>query len=90
MTTAIIERHRQNEVIPSQTAEDGAHDHPETLPAHDLRELGLATAARSLGIRIADLGPLQERRAQADLVHCPICPGHQVRASVAVSLVSAA
>ena len=90
MTTAIIERQRKTDVIRSETGEAGTTVHPETLPAHDVRALGLATAARSLGIRIADLGPLQERRAQADLVHCPICPGHQVRASVAIRLVSAA
>jgi hypothetical protein len=87
MTTAIIERQRQSDVF---TAEAGTADRPETLPAHDLRALGLASAARSLGIRIADLGPLQERRAQADLVHCPVCPGHEIRASVAISPVPAA
>jgi hypothetical protein len=90
MTIAIIERKPQSDIISFATAEIVPTDHPEILPAHDLRTLGLAAAARSLGIRIADLGPLQVRRAQADLVHCPICPGHQVRASVAASLVSAA
>ena len=90
MTTAIIERPQRTEIDPLETAPRTTTDQRETLPAHDLRELGLATAARSLGIRVADLGPLQVRRAQADLVHCPICPGHQVRASVAVGLVPAA
>jgi hypothetical protein len=64
-----------------------APSHAETLPAHDLRALGLGSAAQSLGILVADLGPLQVRRAQADLVNCPVCPGHQVRVSTVPELV---
>ena len=33
-------------------------------------------AGRRLGMQSADLGPVVVRRAKADLVHCPICPGH--------------
>ena len=82
MTAPIIEPPPLTDLLPGQTHSPTTTDEPETLPAHDLRELGLAAAARSLGIRVADLGPVGVRRAQADLVHCPICPGHQVPASV--------
>jgi hypothetical protein len=82
MTAPIIEPPPLTDIAPGETDSQPTSDEPGTLPAHDLRELGLATAARALGIRVADLGPLQVRRAQADLVHCPICPGHQVPASV--------
>ena len=90
MTTSIIERPQATDIIDRETTPKDASDRTETLPAHDLRVLGLETAARCLGIRVADLGPLQVRRAQADLVHCPICPGHQVRASVVVGFQPAA
>jgi hypothetical protein len=89
MTTSIIDRPRPD-IIALEPAPETTPAQAETLPAHDLRTLGLESAARSLGMRVADLGPLQVRRAQADLVHCPICPGHQVRASFVVGLVPAA
>ncbi len=90
MTTSIIERPDPIDIIAIEPAPETAPPQPETLPAHDVREQGLESAARSLGMRVADLGPLQVRRAQADLVHCPICPGHQVRTSFIVGLVPAA
>ena len=46
------------------------------LPANDMRRVGLIAAGRRLGMQSADLGPVVVRRAKADLVHCPICPGH--------------
>ena len=88
--TTFIERPRPPDFAAVEPAPLTRPPHEPTLPAHDVRELGLEAAARSLGIRVADLGPLQVRRAQADLVHCPICPAHQVRAAFVVGLVPAA
>jgi hypothetical protein len=76
MTTAIIEQQAAvNLVSPEPRAKATSPDNG-TIPARDMRLSGLGASGRRLGMRIADLGPLQVRRAKADLVHCPICPGH--------------
>ena len=75
MTTATIEA-RPIELVPVEAHHVPAVGAAHALPASDMRLVGLGPSARLLGMRVADLGPLQERRAQADLVHCPICPGH--------------
>ena len=74
MTAMTIERPSIDISIerPTDTA---SHEGP-VLPANDIRRVGLGAAGRRLGMQSADLGPVVVRRAKADLVHCPICPGH--------------
>ena len=76
MTTATMEPVSSIEIIaldqPAVAVTDAAPD----LHASDMRVVGLGRSARMLGMQVADLGPIQVRRAKADLVHCPICPGH--------------
>jgi hypothetical protein len=76
MTTAIIERSPSIDLVPRETHADPASREDNALPAGDMRRIGLGRSGRLLGMQVADLGPLQVRRAKADLVHCPICPGH--------------
>jgi hypothetical protein len=76
MTTAILEPASSIEIIPLDSHPDAANDETHDLYARDMRLIGLGRSGRLLGMQVADLGPLQVRRAKADLVHCPICPGH--------------
>ena len=74
MTTMTIERPSIDISIERST--DTASHEGAVLPANDIRRVGLGAAGRRLGMQSADLGPVVVRRAKADLVHCPICPGH--------------
>jgi hypothetical protein len=74
MTTVIIERPSIDIAVEPSTDTAPAED--AILPANDVRLVGLGASGRLLGMQIADLGPVVVRRAKADLVHCPICPGH--------------
>jgi hypothetical protein len=75
MTTATIERPLIDTISVESHAASASHeDH--TLPATDMRRVGLVASGRLLGMQVGDLGPVVVRRAKDDLVHCPICPGH--------------
>ena len=74
MTTVVIEQPARD--ISVATSSDTESREDTVLPANDVRLVGLGAAGHLLGMQIADLGPVGVRRAKADLVHCPICPGH--------------
>ena len=74
MTAMTIERPSIDFSVERPTKK-ASHEGP-VLPANDMRRVGMIAAGRRLGMQSADLGPVVVRRAKADLVHCPICPGH--------------
>jgi hypothetical protein len=75
MTTGSIEQ-TSIDIIAVEAHADTALPENRTLPANDMRKLGLGHSGRLLGMQVGDLGPVGVRRAKDDLVHCPICPGH--------------